>query len=409
MLQKLILAGGFVLCFGALKAQDTIQDQINNLKDDVTTLKRDPNTNFMIRGFSQFGLDAGSDNVNFNMTSFNPVLLWRQGDRFLFESELEMEYMSNQFGLNLGYANASFVVSKGVVVKVGKILIPFGTFGEKFHPSWVNKFSSAPLGVGHDGMLPMADIGVEVRGGLQVGKSKLSYSLFCVNGPRIKDGTEEPTEAGMLSFENANDNNNNKAVGARIGFLPFSNSSLEIGVSGYYAKPGSKTSPFAGDTLNEDLNYKDVTALLFAGDVAYIKVINLIKGTIDIKGQHNISNVSKATYLNPEDTTRYTFTNKCSSYYVQLAYRPALVANNVLRNFELVGRYSVYNTPKGSLWYSNQSQIEVGLNYWFAWRTVLKISYQISDGAMGGSGMGNMPGMSGMKTSMFLIHVATGL
>ncbi len=398
-----------VLCLGETYAQDSIQAKLDAMNSEILSLKKEDKTHFMLRGFAQFGLDAASDNVNFNMTSFNPILLWRQGDNFLFESELEMEYMSNQFGLNLGYANASYAVSKGLIVKVGKILIPFGTFGEKFHPSWVNKLSSAPLAVGHDGIAPMADIGVEIRGGLQLGKSKLSYSLYVVNGPRIKDGTEEPKEAGMLSFENMTDNNNNKAFGSRIGFLPFANSSLEVGVSGYYAMPGSAKSPFEGNSMNEDLNYRNVKAMLTALDFSFVKVFSPLKGIIDIKGQYNESNISKATYFNPEDSSRYSFTNKSSAYYAQIAYRPALVENDVLKNFELVGRYSVYNTPVGSLWQSKQSQIEVGLNYWFTWRTVLKMSYQMTDGAAGGSGMGSMSGMSGMSENMVLIHLAMGL
>lgn len=408
-MKRKILLFFFILGIMQSYSQDTIQTQLQTIQDDLKDLKKEVKSHFMVRGFAQFGLDASSDNVNYNMTSFNPILLWRHGDKFLFESELEMEYMNNQFSLNLGYANASYIITNGMVLKVGKILIPFGTFGEKFHPSWVNKFSSAPLGVGHDGMLPMADIGVEIRGGIQIGKSKLNYSIYSVNGPRIKDGTEEPTEAGMLSFENANDNNNNKAFGSRIGFLPFSNSSLEIGISGYYAKPGSGESPFKGNALNEDLNYKKVTALLTAFDISFVKILNPLKSLIDIKGQYNNSNISTATYFNPEDTTRYTFTNKASSYYVLLAIRPILLDNEFLKKLELVGRYSVYNTPMGSLWESNQSQIEFGLNYWFNWRTVLKTSFQITNGAMGGSSMSGMTTMDGMRQNMLLIHLAVGL
>lgn len=409
MKTKIISVVLFVTGLSGIYAQDTIQTQLDVINGEINSLKKEDKTHFMLRGFAQFGLDASSDNVNFNMTSFNPVLLWRQGDRFLFESELEMSYMGNQFDLSLGYANASYIVSKGLVVRVGKFLIPFGTFGEKLHPSWINKFSSTPLAVGHDGIAPAADIGVEIRGGFQLGKSKLSYSLYAVNGPRIKDGTEEPEEAGMLSFENATDNNNNKAFGSRIGLLPFANSSLEVGASVYYAMPGSAKSPFEGDSLNKDLNYKNVTALLTAFDLSYVKIISPLKSIIDFKGQYNLSNISKATYLNQEDTMRYTFANNSSAYYAQLAFRPALVDNNFLKNIELVGRYSVYTTPKGSLWESNQSQIEVGLNYWFTWRTVLKMSYQMTDGAAGGSGMSNMSTMGGMTQNMFLIHLAVGL
>ncbi len=406
----------FVLCFGTTYAQDTIQAQLDVINGEINSLKKEDKTHFMVRGFAQFGMDATSDNLSFNMTSFNPILLWRQGDRFLFESELEMEYMSNQFSLDLGYANASYVISKGLVVKVGKILIPLGTFGEKFHPSWVNKFSTAPLAVGHDGIAPMADIGIEIRGGLQLAKSKLSYSVYLVNGPRLNDGTDIPEEAGILSFENANDNNKNKAIGSRIGFLPFANSALEIGISGYYAKPGSTKSPFPIDSVYGDLNYKNVTALLTSFDLSYVKMIKPIKSIIDFKGQYNLSNVSKATYWNSENATRYTFDNNSSSYYAQLAFRPSMLDNNVLNKMEVVGRYSVYDTPRGALWASNQSQIAMGLNYWFTWRTVLKMSYQITDGVMSGTGMSGM-GMHGsystsmmpMRVSMFLLYFATGL
>lgn len=406
MKTKIILMVWFVFGFGSTYAQDTMQTQINTLKDEIKSLKRVDKTHFMMRGFGQFGLQASSEDVSFAMTSFNPILLWRHGDHFLFESELEMEYMSNQFEINLGYADASYIISKGLIVRVGKFLLPFGTFTEKFHPSWVNKFSSAPLGFGHDGIAPSADIGAEIRGGLQLGKSKLNYSLYLVNGPGIKDGKEEPEEAGMLSFANSTDNNKNKAIGGRIGYLPLSSSSLEIGASGYYAMPGSEYSPFEGDSLNEDINYNDVTALLAAFDLSYVKIISPLKGIIDVKGQYNLSNVSNANYFNAEDTSRYTFTNKSSSYYAQLAFRPALADNKILKNMELVGRYSVYNTPQGSLWENNQSQIDVGLNYWFNWRTVLKMSYQIKEGVMGEK---EMSGMGNMSSNTFFVHLAFGL
>ncbi len=418
MIRKIILLI-LVMGIGKSYAQDTKEPQNDGTATEVVTPPKEEKSHFMLRGFAQFGLDASSDNVEFNMTSFNPVILYRQGDRFLFESELEMEYMSNEFSLNLGYASASYIITKGVTVKVGKILIPFGEFGEKLHPSWVNRMADAPLGLGHDGgMLPMADIGVELRGGLQMGKSKLSYSIYCVNGPRLKDGTMGQEEAGMLSWENMNDNNKNKALGARIGILPLSNSSLEIGFSGYYAKPGNSTSPYAGDSMNMDLNYKDVTALLTAIDLSYVKQIAPLKGVIDIKGQYNMSDVSNATYLKPGDTNRltnrYTFTNSSTAYYAQLAYRPTMAGNKILKNIEVVGRYSVYNTPVGSLWESTQSQISLGLNYWFSWRTVLKVGYQMSDGVpagMSGMSMGgaSMSSMSTSTVNTFQIHLAMGL
>ncbi|MFI5221406.1 MAG: hypothetical protein ACHQK8_03700 [Bacteroidia bacterium] len=417
----------FVLSMGVSHAQDSTQKQVQNLQDEISNLKKPSKTHFMIRGFAQFGFNASDNDVNFNMTSFNPVLLWRQGDRFLFETELEMEYMTNQLSLNLGYASASYMITKGLVVKFGKILVPFGTFGEKLHPSWVNKCVTMPLGIGHDGAVPMSDIGFEIKGGLQFGSSKISYAAYAVNGPTIKDGTGEPTEAGMLAFDNAIDNNKNKALGARIAFLPFSNSSLEIGLSAYYGMPGSATAPFAADTNKttavRNLTYNNVTALLTAIDLSYVKLISEIGGIIDIKGQYTMSDVSKASYINPTDSisirSPYTFTNSSVAYYGQIAYRPALAENQILKNLELVGRYSVYNTPSGSNWYSNKSQITIGLNYWLTWRTVIKADYEMTtvdngmSGSSGSSGMTGMAGMSGMgntavTSNVFMLHLAMG-
>jgi len=40
------------------------------------------------------------------------------------------------------------------------------------------------------------------------------------------------------------DNNNDKAFGGRLGIFPFTNSSLELGFSGYSAKVGGKNTPY---------------------------------------------------------------------------------------------------------------------------------------------------------------------
>jgi len=129
-----------------------------------------------------------------------------------------------------------------------------------------------------------------------------------------------------------------------------------------------------------------------------------------------MSEVSKASYINPTDTTRmpYSFTNSSVAYYAQLAYRPAMLENEILKNVELVGRYSVYNTPQSSLWYSNKSQITIGLNYWLTWRTVIKADYQMTTVDNGMSGMTSSSSMTGMSSmgattsNMFLLHLGIG-
>lgn len=401
-------------------AQDTLQNQFQQLKDEIKNLKP-AGTSFMVRGYGHFGLEASEDETSFTTGSFNPIFLWKQGKNFLFESELEMEFEDNELHIGFEYSNASYIVSKWLNIRVGKFLLPFGTYGDRLHPAWINKLPTMPLGLMDGGIAPKSDVGVMLSGGSQFGKSKINYSLYVVNGPRIKDGTEgKPEESGMLSYENTTDNNKNKAVGGRLGFLPFSNSSLELGLSGYFAKPGSEKSPFMDDTLFMisstvplgGITYKDVTAQLFAVDLSYVKNISAIKGTIDIKGQYTQSNVSKADFVNEADTMIYTFDNNSSAYYAQLAYRPALVDNNFIKNLEVVGRYSGWMMPEESLWYSKQSQISVGLNYWLSWRSVLKFSYQTTtiekEEEMGGMGGEEEQG-GGMGGNMFFIHLAVGL
>lgn len=394
----LLLAFQLNISFGQDESQDALQNQIQDLKSEVNSLQPG-NTNFMLRGYGHFGLNSSKDETTFTAGSFNPIFLWSHGNRILFESEWEMEFEGNELKIGLEYTDVSFVITKGLIVRAGKFLLPFGTFSDRLHPAWINRLSSKPLGFGHGGIGPTSDVGVEIRGGLQTGKSKLNYAFYLVNGPTLNDGTMEAEEGGLLHFNNIEDNNKNKAFGGRIGYLPFSNSSLELGVSGYFAKPGGKESPFEGDPTLDDINYKGVTANLKAFDLSYVKSLSGLAGILDIKGQYTSSDVSDAIYFDIEDSVRYSFKNKSSGYYGQVSYRPALASNEFVKNFELVGRYSEYETPEGALWESKQNQFALGLNYWFTWRTVLKVSYQTTDTTL-----------EGIKTTndQFFAHVAIG-
>jgi hypothetical protein len=277
--------------------------------------------------------------------------------------------MDGGFELGLGYANASFVLNKYMTIRAGQFLLPFGTFTEKMHPAWINRLNNAPLGFGHDGISPSSDVGLEVRGAFYTGPIKLNYQVYLINGPQLKDGSDEPEEAGGLKFGYMSDNNKNKAIGGRLGIMPFSNSSMEIGFSGMTGKVGTEGS-----------RYQDVTATLYAIDFSFVKGLNFMKSVMDIKGQFNGTNVSDAPYLNLDTGSDYEFKNNSSGYYVQLSIRPSLLENKVLRNFEIVGRYSVLATPEGALWETNPNQWTFGLNYWVDWRSVIKVGYQTTDG-----------------------------
>jgi hypothetical protein len=163
------------------------------------------------------------------------------------------------------------------------------------------------------------------------------------------------------------DNDNTKTVTARIAWLPFSNSSLELGVSGRFGQVGDMGSP-----------YGNVVGNMYAFDLNYVKTFSPV--LLNIKAQYNIQNITNENFINSKDTTQsYKFNNHTTAGFVQCSVRPT-EANNFLKNFELAGRYTSYNLPGNSTVGTNQHTVTVGLDYWLNWRTVLKATYETYTG-----------------------------
>jgi len=335
-------------------------------------------TQFMIRGYGHTGYNSswsadGENKKTFIGNAFAPIFLFTHNDRFIIETELE--FILEDKGLEIGfeYSNMSYILNKYMTIRAGKFLLPFGTFMEKLHPAWINRLNYKPLGFGHGGIAPASGIGIELRGAFQAGTGKFNYSVYTTNGPVLNDGIEEPEEAGQLIFDNFLDNNENKALGGRLGWFPFINSSLELGASVYYA----------GNVGNQGSVYDGVGAQLYSFDLSYVKQISSLRGVLDIKGQYNQTNVDDATYFDLEEgdtiPKAYTFKNKSNAYYGQLAYRPTMASSTFLKNIEFVYRYSTLRTPEGAEWEEESKQSNFGLNYWISWRNVIKISYQKTD------------------------------
>lgn len=214
-------------------------------------------TQFLVRGYGSAGYhsanDEGEKESTFNTGTFAPIFLFKLSDRLMFETELEFAFEDGDLETGLEYANIMYIMNDYMTVRAGKFLLPFGTFMERLHPSWINELSSVPLGFGHDGISPSSGVGIELRGAFAMGGSKFNYAFYSTNGPKLKDGSIEPDEAGMLNFSNINDNNVGKSFGGRIGYLPFTNSSTEIGFSFLNSKVG-----------NSESEYSNVSAKLIA-------------------------------------------------------------------------------------------------------------------------------------------------
>jgi hypothetical protein len=322
----------------------------------------------MLRGYAHSGLEIIEDENSFVGGSFNPIFLWQQSDKLLFETELEIELEDGETIVNLEYADMSYFINDYVTLRLGKFLIPFGTFNERIHPRWINRLPSNPLGYSHDEQVgPRSQVGIELRGAAQIyNGSGINYSIYLVNGPNLNDGDHEAEEAGMLHYDNFSDNNQNKALGGRIGLLPLDDSSLEIGFSGQFGKVG-----------DSDSEYEDISAALFSADLSYVRRMNFLKSMLDIKAQWNRVIVDDAYYNSEENQNEtYTFENVSDAYYGQISLKPAFVSNNFINHLEFVARFSELKFPEEAAWGGEKSQLTFGLNYWIDWRTVIKFGYQ---------------------------------
>ena len=367
MKKKILVHFAGLLFFSTVAfSQQYNQDYLDSLVQSKVQPLISRSSKFVITGYTTAGAKFGKDDTKFNGFSFNPILLWKPSEKIFVEAELETELEGNQTVINLEYANVSYFLNKYITFRAGKFLSPFGIYQDRLHPAWINKLPTAPLGYGHDGIGPSAELGFDIRGGIPLGSAKMNYSVYVSNGPNLV--IDEPGEEGILSYENADDNNNNKTFGGRIGFLPFSNSSLEVGGSWQLAKPGDKGSV-----------YENLKTQQYALDLTYVKQLDFIKGLFDVKAQWNWVNVDKANYIDSDDptgNTTYTYDNKRNSVFAQAAYRPSMAPGKFLKKTELVFRYSGFNPPAGSKEPDKIKQYTYGLNYWINWRTAVKLAYQ---------------------------------
>jgi hypothetical protein len=286
---------------------------------------------------------------NADTYEFSPMLLWRHGTKFL----LEFEPSFNNDGLSVNWADVSYFACPGLIVRAGYLVIPFGTYNKRLAAGWIDKLATDPIGIDQP---PSTDYGVEIEGGLPMGNMKWSYDIALTNGMQLLPD-------GEIQSTGITDNNLNKMVTGRLALLPFSNSSLEIGVSGLFGKVGDAGSSFEG-----------TRAAMTAVDVNYVKTFNPI--LVNVKAQYDLMNIGRQHFINPNDSTQtYTFDNTSTSGFAQLSLRP-VSAGPVLKNVEVAFRYGNYTTPSNSLWGSRTDQFDVGLSYWISWRTVLKVTHE---------------------------------
>lgn len=386
----------FLLFSNFLKAQQTgtvvdsaLLDRVNALEKQMTDHESGED-HLMVVGLATFGFVNNKTTTTFGgirntvKTSsladadhyeFSPMFLWRHGNKMLME--FEPSFSNNQLGVN--WADISYFAAPGLIIRGGYLVLPFGAYNKRLAAGWINKLATDP-----EGVTGATDYGVEVEGGFHTGSMKWSYDVAVSNGMQlVSDGT--------LQTAGITDNNRNRTITGRIGWLPFSNSSLELGASIMTGRVGDAASP------NES-----VKANLYALDLNLVE--NIQPFQLNIKGQYSITNVDHVDYVNPTDTTTtFSFNNHTTTGYIMAALRPTFSANKFVKNLEAVARYGNYTTPANSIWGTKDNSLAFGLNYWLNWRTVLRFTYEAIKGTNTvGTNIGGTTGAITQSNSMYL-------
>jgi hypothetical protein len=319
-------------------------------------------TKFLVAGWAEGMFEARNGNVSTFSASFNPIFLWELTPKILFDSRLEIEPSGGGTNVNLVNAQISYLLNDYMALGVGEFFSPSNVFVERFEPQWINKLPDRPLAVYH-GVLPNISVGAQVRGGFPIGPTRANYAFYVSNGPVLN--TFDARTAGTLDFNSYTDNNDNKAVGGRVGFLPIPG--VEVGYGFETSKPGFQGTTFA-----------DVQALVQSVDLEVTRDSDLLKGRINLYAQYAWSTVDHAIY-DPDGSLGFgplSLTAKRDGGYAELAYRPTKLDNDFLRNLEVIFRWDHLSRAPSGLGDPREERWTLGLDYWLSPSTVVKAAYE---------------------------------
>ena len=303
---------------------------------------------------------TGDDHENdrFSRVSYSPIFHYSFKDLIMLQAELEIEVEDDgDTEIALEYMTIDWFMNDYVILQGGKFLSPLGYFRQNLHPSWINKLPTAPTGFGHDQSAPIADVGLQFRGGVPLGDTMFAnYSFFVSNGPNELELNEDGDEIEAVETAGATGNeDDNFLFGGRIGFVPIAN--VEIGVSGAFGDVGLEDDRFA------DRDY----------DVFGVDAFGRWKG-LDLRAEYIRQKVGSLAISVAPDSQEW------EAWYAQASYKFSHIPYKYLRNLEAVVRYSDYDSNHAD---QRQEQWTLGLNYLIAPQAIAKMGYEFNDGLDG--------------------------
>ena len=279
------------------------------------------------------------------------------------------------------FAQADFFVTDWLTIIAGRFVAPIGWFNERLNNPWINKLPGDAPGSGPllwEQVLPaFSMLGVQAQGSFYLGCSpfKMEYNAYITNGLNLEPATAgAPTIDELANLENMEDTftfiTNEKAVGGRVG-LWWPEMGMEVGFSAMY------NGDYVAGGFEDSISLCAVDA-------------NYHKGDWDWRFEYGAMDQQAHSFAGTPGLLGNNIRRE--GFYTQLAYRPRDIPNKYLQNVEAVYRYSYVNfhgidpTALDLSTYSTpvdvpvrRQQNEIGLDYWFYPRMVLKCAYQIND------------------------------
>ena len=336
----------------------------------VTIAPDSPNVGsqkFLLTGAGSAMFTASKDGNTFMPMSLMLMPMTKINDRLFLESGMLIEFEDGDFQWGIEALNLHYRINPWLTVHFGKFAAPWGNVLDMFGEGFVSRFPTTPIGLSDDGMAPTDQVGLGFQGGFQAGSAKMLYDVYLSNGPQliVDDGSGEENLTGHMSYEGLMDNNKNKAIGGKIGILPFASSSLQVDV---FAQTAGKT----GDAGSQ---YENVSSNSYGADFNFYKTFNPI--LIRLRGQYEGTQTSSATYTDTTNTS-YTFDNNGNSWYLSGTLRPTGSKNKFLSSLEFGTRFVKYSPPKNAPWGGDpQTQLTFDLTYWFTWSSQINFGYDI--------------------------------
>ncbi len=306
-----------------------------------------------IDGAASLGLQkSNSYYSSFNTVDFNPLILVRYQDKLLMRASVD--FALNDDGTTatgLDFINLNWFVNNNLTAGIGKFDSSIGQFVQNISPNWINRLPTAPLGFDANQAAPQSEIGMQFRGAVPLFSSaQINFSFAIINAPH---GVVDQTNYSLSSI--ATDGfaaqTSNYAYGGRIGILPVP--TVEFGISAQVGRLMLYDSSNTATVVESGRHYN----VLGCDFVTKIKNFTL-----------------RAEAVQQGITAKHTSKYAPSAGYWRAVYAQGSYRFNT-NNFEPVVRYGAYKANVSRI----QTQMALGLNYWFTSTLVGKVAYAINN------------------------------